>query len=113
LIRTRYGVSPDFPWKENDRYSSAGVFRHGENNKWFALVMDIRRGALLKNEVRDPVDVMNLKMPPDRIPALCQRDGIYPAYHMNRKFWISVTLDDTLPDGDVMELIQTSFDLTR
>ncbi|MBP5288433.1 MAG: MmcQ/YjbR family DNA-binding protein [Clostridia bacterium] len=112
-IRDRFGVKPDFPWKDNARISTAGVFRHGENNKWFALVMDIRRGALLKNEVRDRVDVMNLKMHPDEIPALCQRAGIYPAYHMNRKFWISVTLDGVLADEDVMELVQISFDLTK
>ncbi|MBR2522363.1 MAG: MmcQ/YjbR family DNA-binding protein, partial [Coriobacteriales bacterium] len=38
--------------------------------------------------------------------------GIFPAYHMNRKHWITVVLDDTLADEEVARLIETSFELT-
>ena len=38
--------------------------------------------------------------------------GIYPAYHMNHKTWISVVLDETLPDEKILELIDTSYQLT-
>lgn len=32
---------------------------------------------------------------------------------MNHKMWISVVLDDTICDDKIMELIQSSFDLTK
>ena len=35
LIYERYGVKPDFPWKDDN-----GVFRHLDNNKWFSLIME-------------------------------------------------------------------------
>ena len=35
-IFDRYSVEPDFPWDEDGK-NPAGVFRHGNNNKWFGL----------------------------------------------------------------------------
>ena len=34
--------------------------------------------------------------------------GIYPAYHMNKKHWISIFLDETFSDGEIMEYIKKS-----
>ena len=39
--------------------------------------------------------------------------GIYPAFHMNHKMWISIVLDETISDDKIMKLIQCSFDLTK
>ena len=55
------------------------------------------------------VDVMNLKVRPDQTEKALGTDGIYPAYHMNKKNWISVILDDTLADGTLWEWIENSF----
>ena len=43
-------------------------------------------------------------------PYLKQK-GIYPSYHMNKNNWVSIILDDTLNDEDIMNLIQISFDV--
>lgn len=111
-ILERYAVQPDFPWDQG-RYRGSGTFRHTENRKWFALIMNIRLGALLKNACEEPADVMNLKADPQASEALCKRAGIFPAYHMNHKNWISVVLNDLLPDEDVMQLVDASFRLTE
>lgn len=58
------------------------------------------------------VEVLNLKADPNRIPALTCRPGIYRAWHMNKKHWISVLLDETLPDEEVLQLIEASWQLT-
>ena len=111
-IKESFGVEPDFPFDE-DPHLKSGVFRHADNAKWFALLMNIRRGVLTKDGDESRCDAVNLKAAPDGIPALTQKDGIYPAYHMNHKHWISVVLDDTLTDGDIMSLIAASFELTE
>ena len=111
LILDTWGVVPDFPWDESPHQTS-GVFRHGENSKWFGLIMNIRRGALLKNGDESPVDVMNLKIRPEDGERVRSLPGVYPAYHMNHSSWISVVLDDLLPDAGVMELVRESFRLT-
>ena len=59
------------------------------------------------------VDVINLKTVPEEREALYKETGIFPAYHMNHTHWISVTLDDSLTDNRVMQLVDTSFRLTE
>ena len=110
-ILGRYGVEPDFPW-DGGSYGPAGVFRHGGSDKWFGLIMNIERKLLDKDGDEDLVDVLNLKADESRTAALHRIRGIYPAYHMNHSKWISVTLDDSLEDGDVMDLVEESFRLT-
>ena len=98
-----YGVKPDFPWKDDN-----GVFRHLDTRKWFSLIMHVSLDALLKDGNTRMVNIMNLKS-----EEHYDIDGIYPAYHMNHKSWISLALDDTLSDSLIMELVSKSYNLTK
>ena len=107
-IYETYGIKPDFPWKDDN-----GVFRHLDNNKWFSLIMCVSLDALLKNGDNRKLNIINLKIDGAKRDELHKINGIYPAFHMNHKTWISVVLDDTICDDKIMELIQSSFDLTK
>jgi predicted DNA-binding protein (MmcQ/YjbR family) len=111
-ILSRFNVEPDYPF-EQSQYQSYGVFRHGDNSKWFAIIMNVKRQVILKNADKNTVDIINLKTEPDNTETLLKRDGIYLAYHMNHKNWITVALDDSLSDDDVMILLEESFRLTE
>ncbi len=37
--------------------------------------------------------------------------GIAPGYHLNKRHWITVTLDGSVPDEMVRDLIEDSYDL--
>ena len=110
-IEKRYGVSPDFPF-DNGEDRSAGVFRHTGSQKWFGLIMNVKKKALLKNGDEGLWDVLNLKAKTGSIDGLLTVPGIYPAYHMNKKYWISLTLDERLSDEEVMERVAESYVLT-
>ncbi len=111
-IIANYSVNPDFPW-EQSQYQSYGVFRHQENNKWFALIMNVNRRVLLSDAKDENVDIVNLKIKPETSLVLCEREGIFPGYHMNHKHWISVTLDDKISDLDLLNFLKVSFNLTK
>ena len=126
LILQRYGISPDFPFGTSPN-EACGTFRHTDNSKWFALIMSIKCTSLaetvkrvsgkvpdvLLQQEEAHIDIINLKTVPDDGEALYKETGIYPAFHMNHTHWISVTLDDSLPDDRVMQLVETSFRLTE
>lgn len=40
---------------------------------------------------------------------ICNKKGIYIAYHMNKKNWVSIILDDTLTDNEIISLIDISY----
>ena len=56
---------------------------------------------------------MNVKIDEAKRDELHQIKGIYPAYHMNHRMWISIVLDETISDEKVMELVKCSFNLTK
>ena len=111
LIFEKYAVCPDFPW-DGGAYKSGAVFRHKDSGKWFALIMNVRRSVLIKNGGSDTVDIINLKADPADREAASVSEGIYPAYHMNHKQWISALLDGSLTDDELMTLVERSFILT-
>ena len=98
-----YGDAPVFPW-ENCNY---GVFKNPDNGKWYALIMSIDRSKLNK-KLSGEVEVVNIKLDEAKIPELHKQAGFYPAYHMNKKNWLTITLDDTVPDDVLFELLKES-----
>ncbi len=105
-IKKKYKVQPEYPWR---KYDSNAVFRHTDNKKWFALVMDVAADKLGQHST-EYVPVINLKI--DDVffrDMLIQQEGIFPAYHMNKQHWITVLLDGTVPEDKVFNLIDTSF----
>jgi len=112
LIYEEYGVGPDFPFSD-EKYGSSGVFRHKDSGKWFGLIMNISYSVLPGCPGTGRCDAMNLKSDPDEAAKLCSAGKVYPAYHMNHRQWITVTLDGRLPDEEVMKLIGASFVLTE
>ncbi|CAN7767218.1 MmcQ/YjbR family DNA-binding protein [Variovorax sp. LjRoot178] len=107
-IKARYRTRPDHPWPKFPEYA---VFRHQGNGKWYALFMNIQRKKLgLSGD--GSVDIVNVKSRPELVGSLRMKDGILPAYHMNKEHWLSVLLDETVPEKLVAELISDSFELT-
>ncbi len=108
-INENYDILPEYPWDDSP---NAATFKHKDNKKWFALIMDIPYDRL-KIKKEGLVDVINLKNLPELIGGLRQEEGIYPAYHMNKEHWISVVLDGSISKEKVCKLIDFSYELTK
>ena len=53
---------------------------------------------------------MNLKCEPNE--ALILRDifsAVVPGYHMNKKHWNSVVIDDSIPEGELQRMMDNSY----
>ena len=60
---------------------------------------------------REPLTV-SLKCEPDLAAQLrLTYPAVVPGYHLNKRHWNTVTLDGSLPDGMVGELIEDSYAL--
>lgn len=105
-IQDRYGVEPEHLWA---RYPNYAVFRQPASRKWFAAIMDVARKSL-DLEGEGTADVMDVKCGPVMVGSLLAQDGFRPAYHMSKSSWISVLLDETVPDEQIFPLIELSYD---
>lgn len=105
-IIKKYKVLPEFPFAKNP---NCGAFK--KKNKWFGLIMNINKNKLTNEEGN--VEVINLKLEERMISNLIYEKGFYKAYHMNKKNWISIILDDTIDDEIIMILIEQSYNLIK
>ena len=105
-VQEKYGNQLEYLWEKSP---DTAVLRHESNKKWYAVWMKISWDKLEKGR-EGQVEVVNLKH--DQVADLLSNKGIYPAFHMNKRYWISVALDDTLLDEEVLELIERSWNLT-
>ena len=106
LVQEKYGNQLEYLWEKS---LDTAVLRHDDNQKWYAVLMKISWQKLDK-EREGHVEVVNLKH--DQVANLLLEKGIYPAFHMNKRYWISLPLDDTLTDEKVLELFERSWFLT-
>ena len=104
--KKKYGTEPDYPWSDN-----AAVLRHGDNGKWYGLVMEVRRDKLGLSG-GGMVDVINVKCDPMLAASLRLQEGFHPAYHMNKEKWLTVRLDGSAPGDQIQSLIDLSYELT-
>ena len=104
-----YQDYPEFIW---DKFPGYGVFRNFHTKKWYALIMNIDKHKLDKNTDGE-IEAMNLKLSTDKISHLLGSKGFYPAYHMNKKNWITIILDNTITDDKIMDYIKESYQLTE
>ncbi len=104
FIKTRFGIEQEFPWEDE-----ASVFRC-PNGKWFGLLMKIGFKKL-GIESDEPVWVVNLKADVEKIPDLVDKKTIFPAWHMNKKYWITVILTTLTDFEQLCKLTERSFEL--
>ena len=106
LVQEKYENQLEYLWEKSP---DTAILRHENNQKWYAVLMKISWDKLEKGR-EGLVEAVNLKH--DQVSDLLVKKGIYPAFHMNKRYWISVPLDDSLSDEEILELIEKSWNLT-
>lgn len=103
-----YSVEPDYPFPRDD---VSCVFRHIDNRKWFGIAMAIPYRTLGINR-KGNVDILNIKCSPVVIGPLRGKPGFRPAYHMNKDKWITVLLDGSASQEEIISLLDMSYSMT-
>jgi len=106
VVQEKYENQLEYLWEKSP---DTAVLRHEGNQKWYAVLMKISWDKLEKGR-EGLVEAVNLKH--DQVSDLLVKKGIYPAFHMNKRYWISLPLNDTLSDEQVLELFERSWFLT-
>jgi len=94
----------DYPFDKDAGAENAWtVMRHGANKKTFAFIFQ-RNGKLCANLKCEPMYADFLR-------------GIYPSitpgYHMNKMHWNTVLLDGSVPDEELCDMVNRSYDLIK
>ncbi|WP_455683701.1 MmcQ/YjbR family DNA-binding protein [Thomasclavelia sp.] len=107
-IKQKYNTMPEYPWKKDP----ASATLKTQTNKWYGLIMNIPY-KYLKIEKEGKIDVLNVKNTPEKIKNLIDFKHYFPAYHMNKKYWISILLDRTIELSTVTKLLDESYEIVN
>lgn len=105
-MQDTYGTEAEYLWADTP---DCAVFRHPSSKKWYAIIMTVHSDRLgLPGE--ELVDVMNVKCGAIMTGSLLSQKGFLPANHMNKNYWISILLNDSVPDDQIAPLLELSYD---
>ena len=76
------------------------------------LVFKVRGKMFALAALEEVPTTVNLKCDPDLALELRDRyEQIQPGYHMNKKHWNTVEIESGIPDAEVREMIDHSYEL--
>lgn len=106
-ITEEYKNELEFPW--NDENS---VLRRADNNKWYAVFLKIsaRKIGIDRDDI---IEVLNIKMEPLEVERLVDNKKYFPAYHMNKKHWVTIPFGGYLSTTEILEKIEDSYKLCK
>lgn len=100
----RYGEECEYLW---EKFPENGVLRRADNRKWYAGVFTCA-GNKVGLSTDNIVEIVDLRADGDEIPALIHRRGFAPAWHMNKKSWITVLLDGSVEFSEIVKMLEKS-----
>ncbi|MCL2281158.1 MAG: MmcQ/YjbR family DNA-binding protein [Dehalococcoidia bacterium] len=107
-INGTYNDELEFLWK---RFPNNAIFRRKDSLKWYGamLILSKRKLGLNSDEV---VDILDLRIRSEDIEHIIDREKYFSGYHMNKKHWITICLDDSVPMDEIFQRIDTSYNLS-
>ena len=107
-IEEKYNDKLEFLW---EKFDDNAIWRNKQNNKWYGVLLTLSKRKL-GIESDDIVEVIDLRYPKDNIESILDNIKIFPGYHMNKKSWITIKLDESLDTKDIFKLIDDSYNLS-
>ncbi len=108
-IQEKYQDKPEFEW---EKFPGFATFKNKDTKKWYALIMNISKNKI-EGDTLEEIEILNLKLNPLEIEKLLKQKGFYPAYHMNKKHWLTTILDSSIPDETIFPLIDESYSYAK
>lgn len=106
-IRDTYQDELEFLWPKTP---GNAIFRRKETKKWYAVLLTVQRNKLgLPSD--EQIEILDLRNQSEKVAALIEKQNYYPGYHMNKKYWLTICLDGTVPFKEIKLLIDESYQL--
>jgi predicted DNA-binding protein (MmcQ/YjbR family) len=105
-VKATYDTEPEFLWA---RTPDCAVLRNNYSRKWYGIIMVIPANKIgIKSD--EKIEIINVRFSKGEASDFASNvPGIYPAWHMNKKNWITIVLDSTLTDEQLFGLVEQSY----
>jgi predicted DNA-binding protein (MmcQ/YjbR family) len=104
-VRKKYGDELEFLW---EKFPADAICRRKDSKKWYVLLMTVA-GYKFGFPEGVNVEVIDLRISPEKVSSVVDNVRYFGGYHMNKKSWYTIILDNGVPTEDILKGIDESF----
>lgn len=108
-IGEKYGDKQEFLWQ---KFPEDSVFRRKGSDKWYALFLIVARNKI-GLEGDEKIEILDVRVKTEDLEKIIDNKKFFPAYHMNKKSWLTVCLDGSVAEERIFSLIDESYRLAK
>ena len=106
-IRDKYGDELEYLW---DKFPKYAVWRRKDSRKWYGILLTISADRL-GFVGTDMVEILDLRIEPDELDELIDQQKYFFGYHMNKKHWLTICLNGSVPSEEICNRLDKSYRL--
>lgn len=104
-VRERYGDELEFLWK---KIPSGAIWRRKDNGKWYAVIMTVSAEKLGLDDGGEKI-ALDFRINPETDSEVPDGRRYFKGYHMNKRNWMTVRLDGSVPLDEIKDWIDKSY----
>lgn len=106
-IKDKYNNELEFLW---EKFDNNAIVRRKDNKKWYGLFGIISLDKLGIDSHKE-VEILNVRC--DNVENVVDNKTIFLGYHMNKKHWITIILNNNMSTKNIINLLDKSYDLAN
>lgn len=103
-VHGEYGEKLEFLWEKSP---DNAILRRSDTGKWYAALLTIPSHKLGVTPDRI-VEVIDLRLHPDKMAGLIDKERYFPGWHMNKKSWYTIIMDGSVPFEELCQRVEES-----
>lgn len=108
-VEQTYNDKLEFLWP---KFPQNAIFRRADNHKWYAVILTVQKNKIGR-QGNETIEVVDLRAPTAEIEKLVDGQSYFGGYHMNKKHWMTICLDNSVPVDEICRRIDESYRLAK
>ena len=108
-VREKYGDELEFLW---EKFSDNAIWRRKDSEKWYGILLRVKASKLGLADDK-LIEILDLRIKTEDIEATVDNERFFMGYHMNKKNWYTILLDDSIPTEEICRRIDGSYLLAK
>lgn len=106
-ISKTYNDDLEYLWDSFPKYA---VWRRKDSRKWYGILLTVPMDKL-GMEGTDIIEILDLRINPAELEEILDQRKYFFGYHMNKKNWLTICLNESVPIDEIYSRIDNSYNL--
>jgi len=106
-VKDKYGDELEYLWK---KFPDNAICRRKDNKKWYLAILTVAKNKF-GFETNEKIEIIDLRATTEEIEKFIDNKKYFAGYHMNKKHWLTIILDGSVPIKEIYDRIDISYNI--